>query len=128
VEPCVWKPFFILVAFFVFQEGSGIYVILFYAVDVVREVGAADEGFVSVGVGAARLVFSLIGAAMLCKVRRRSLAVTSALLMTFAMAATASYEFYFADKDPHERVKELALNSYCPFNANDKFILQTYKV
>ena len=69
LQQCVWKPFFILVAFFLFQEGSGIYIILFYAVDFVREVGtgAADESVVSIGVGLARLIMSVVGAFLLCK-------------------------------------------------------------
>jgi facilitated trehalose transporter len=102
----VWKPFFILVAFFLFQEGSGIYIILFYAVDFVREVGtgAAYESVVSIGVGLARLIMSVVGAFLLCKFPRKSLAVTSALLMTLAMAAMATYEFLFSSFEPEDRV------------------------
>lgn len=32
VHPTIWKPFLLLLAFFFFQEGSGIYVVLYYAV------------------------------------------------------------------------------------------------
>jgi SP family facilitated glucose transporter-like MFS transporter 8 len=31
LEPQVWKPFLILLVFFVCQEGSGIYIVLYYA-------------------------------------------------------------------------------------------------
>ncbi|XP_059486340.1 facilitated trehalose transporter Tret1-like isoform X2 [Neocloeon triangulifer] len=105
LEPCVWKPFFILVAFFFFQEASGIYVILFYAVDFVREVGAGqDESLVSIGIGLARLVMSLVGAFLLCKFPRKTLAAASALLMTLAMGATTAYEFLFSSFHFQDRI------------------------
>jgi facilitated trehalose transporter len=104
MEPTVWKPFFILLAFFIFQEGSGIYVILFYAVDFFREVGTSvDEFMASISVGVARLVMSIVGAALLGRFDRRTLAMTSAIGMTLAMSVTSSYEFIFAGVPTHIR-------------------------
>ncbi|KAG8227746.1 hypothetical protein J437_LFUL007536 [Ladona fulva] len=44
-QPQVWKPFILLTFFFLFQEASGIYVLLYYAVDLFRslEAGSADH-------------------------------------------------------------------------------------
>ncbi|XP_065333329.1 facilitated trehalose transporter Tret1-2 homolog isoform X1 [Cloeon dipterum] len=105
MEPCVWKPFFILVTFFFFQEGSGIYIILFYAVDVINEVGAGDDdALVSISMGVARLVMSIVGACMLCKFKRKTLAATSALLMTLVMACMSAYEYLFSSFAFEDRI------------------------
>ncbi|XP_046387785.1 facilitated trehalose transporter Tret1-like [Ischnura elegans] len=40
-RPQVWKPFVLLLFFFAFQEASGIYVLLYYAVDLFRSLEAS---------------------------------------------------------------------------------------
>lgn len=45
VHPTIWKPFLLLLAFFFFQEGSGIYVVLYYAVSLFQVSSPARSYF-----------------------------------------------------------------------------------
>lgn len=85
--PNVWKPFLILLAFFALQQLSGIYVILFYAVNVLKDIGIdVNEYAASVGVGVIRLFASILGAVLANKIGRKTLAFISG----FGMAVAAS--------------------------------------
>lgn len=64
-RPSVWKPFLILLAFFALQQLTGIYVVLFYAVSLLRDIGVSMNQYVgSVGIGAVRLCASVLGAGL----------------------------------------------------------------
>jgi hypothetical protein len=55
--PQVWKPLFVMNAFFFFQQFSGIYVVVYYAVDIVLQAGVSmDEYVVTVLLGVVQLV------------------------------------------------------------------------
>lgn len=82
----IWKPFLILFLFFALQQLSGIYIILFYAVSVLKDIGVSiDEYLGSVGIGAVRLLASIVGAALARNLGRKTLASISGL----GMAASA---------------------------------------
>ncbi|XP_043483704.1 facilitated trehalose transporter Tret1-like [Leptopilina heterotoma] len=82
----IWKPFLILLLFFALQQLSGIYIILFYAVSVLKDIGVSiDEYLGSVGIGAVRLLASIVGAALARNLGRKTLASISGL----GMAASA---------------------------------------
>lgn len=84
--PNVWKPFIILFLFFALQQLSGIYIMLFYAVGVLEDIGASvNEYAASVGIGVIRLFASIVGAALAINIGRRALAFTSG----FGMAISA---------------------------------------
>lgn len=86
----VWKPFIILFIFFALQQLCGIYVILFYAVNVVEDVGASiDEYAGSVAIGVVRLVASILGAGLASHFGRKTMACTSALGMALSAAGVA---------------------------------------
>lgn len=86
----VLKPFVLLIVFFAFQEMSGIYVILYYAVDFFKAVGTSVNEFTaSVIVGGVRVVMGAAGAALVAGVRRRALATASGLLLGLSMLAAA---------------------------------------
>lgn len=97
--PNVWKPFLILLIFFGLQQLSGIYIILFYAVGVLKEFGTnIDEYIVSIAIGLVRLVASIIGAFLAGHFGRRSLAFTSAIGMTISsifVVLSMKYGNYF---------------------------------
>ncbi|KAL0103623.1 hypothetical protein PUN28_017716 [Cardiocondyla obscurior] len=85
-KPNVWKPFFILFAFFALQQLSGIYVILFYAVNVLKDIGIdVNEYVASVGMSVVRLFASVLGAGLANNFGRKTLAFVSG----FGMATAA---------------------------------------
>ncbi|KAL1501226.1 hypothetical protein ABEB36_006593 [Hypothenemus hampei] len=84
-EPMVWKPFLILLIIFVFQQLSGAYVIIFYAVEIFREITGRYESMDGFGelvvLGSIRFVVSIISALLSRKVGRRKLMFVSCLGM-----------------------------------------------
>jgi SP family facilitated glucose transporter-like MFS transporter 8 len=102
--PTAWKPFLILLLFFAFQEGSGIYIILYYAVNLFQEVGTGlNEYVASIVVGGVRLVMSVIGAILMNSFGRRSLAIVSGLGMAISMVVGGGYEYFYSHLPPADR-------------------------
>ncbi|XP_049878704.1 facilitated trehalose transporter Tret1-2 homolog isoform X2 [Pectinophora gossypiella] len=86
----VLKPFILLIVFFIFQEMSGIYVILYYAVDFFKSVGTSVNEFTaSIIVGGVRVFMGAVGACLINSFKRRSLAAVSGLLLGIAMLGAA---------------------------------------
>ncbi|XP_071578528.1 trehalose transporter 1-like protein [Temnothorax nylanderi] len=94
-KPNVWKPFLILLAFFALQQLSGIYVILFYAVNVLKDIGIdVNEYAASVGMGVIRLFASILGAGLANSFGRKILAFASGSGMAAAAVGVAlSFRF-----------------------------------
>lgn len=94
-EPCVWKPFLILLAFFALQQMSGIYIILFYTVKLLEYIGIdLNEYSASVGIGVIRLFASIAGAGLANCFGRKVLAFISGLGMAISAVGVAlSYRF-----------------------------------
>jgi SP family facilitated glucose transporter-like MFS transporter 8 len=93
--PNVWKPFLILLVFFALQQLSGIYVILFYAVNVLKDIGInVNKYTASVGIGVIRLFTSILGAGLANNFGRRTLAFASGFGMAVAAVGVAlSFRF-----------------------------------
>lgn len=88
----VLKPFLILLVFFMFQELSGIYIILYYAVDFIKSVGTnMNEFTASIIVGGLRVFMGIIGVALISNFSRRVLAITSGILLSATMLTAAMY-------------------------------------
>lgn len=88
--PNVWKPFLILFLFFSFQQLSGIYVILFYAVNVLRDIGMnVNEYATSVGMAIVRLLAAILGAGLANNFGRKTLAAASGFGMTISAIGIA---------------------------------------
>lgn len=88
--PNVWKPFLILLSFFALQQLSGIYVILFYVVNVLKDIGIdVNEYAASVGVGVIRLFASILGAGLANNIGRKTLAFVSGFGMAVAAGGVA---------------------------------------
>ncbi|KAM3958343.1 trehalose transporter 1-like protein [Aphomia sociella] len=86
----VLKPFILLIVFFMFQEMSGIYVILYYAVDFFKSVGTSVNEFTaSIIVGGVRVFMGAVGACLINSFKRKTLAATSGLLLGVAMLGAA---------------------------------------
>ncbi|KYN14358.1 Facilitated trehalose transporter Tret1, partial [Trachymyrmex cornetzi] len=89
-KPNVWKPFVILFIFFALQQLSGIYVILFYAVNVLKDIGIdMNEYAASVGMGVIRLFASILGAGLANSFGRKILAFFSGFGMAIAAMGVA---------------------------------------
>ncbi|XP_076293264.1 trehalose transporter 1-like protein isoform X1 [Lasioglossum baleicum] len=90
--PSVWKPFLILLVFFALQQMSGIYIILFYAVNVLEDIGLnidVNEYTASVGIGVIRLFASIAGAGLANSFGRKVLASISGLGMAVSAVGVA---------------------------------------
>lgn len=86
----VLKPFALLIVFFIFQEMSGIYVILYYAVDFFKSVGTSVNEFTaSIIVGGVRVFMGAVGACLINSFRRKTLAAVSGLLLGMTMLGAA---------------------------------------
>ncbi|GBP76244.1 Facilitated trehalose transporter Tret1-2 homolog [Eumeta japonica] len=86
----VLKPFVLLILFFIFQEMSGIYVILYYAVDFFRSVVTDVNAFTaSIIVGGVRVFMGVVGACLINSFRRKTLATASGLLLGATMLGAA---------------------------------------
>lgn len=60
-EPSVWKPLFVLNGYFFFMHFSGIYVVVYYAVDIVTDAGVKIDPYIAtVILGAVQFVSSLV--------------------------------------------------------------------
>lgn len=93
--PNVWKPFLILLIFFALQQISGIYIILFYTVNILKDIGIdLNEYSASVGIGVIRLFSSIAGAGLANSFGRKALAFVSGLGMAISAVGVAlSYRF-----------------------------------
>lgn len=61
MRPTCIKPFMLILAYFFFQQFSGVFVIVFYAVDIVKEVGVTIDPYVAIVLIAfARMVSAII--------------------------------------------------------------------
>lgn len=102
--PTAWKPFIILLLFFAFQEGSGIYIILYYAVNLFQEVGTGlNEYVASIVVGGVRLLMSVVGAILMNSFGRKTLAVVSGIGMAISMVVGGGYEYFYSHLQPTDR-------------------------
>lgn len=99
-QPSVWKPFLIMIFFFIFQEGSGLYIILYYAVNFFQESGSTMDTYVmSIIVASVRLVMSMVGSICIKKYNRRTMACASGVGMAISMAIAGTYEYMYASLD-----------------------------
>ncbi|XP_025421187.1 facilitated trehalose transporter Tret1-like isoform X2 [Sipha flava] len=104
LAPAVWKPFLILVCFFVLQEASGVYVILYYAVNFFQVAGSTlDNNLASIMVALLRLIMSITGSICIQHLNRRTMAITSAVLMAVSMAACGTYQLMYSALDVDDR-------------------------
>uniref|UniRef100_A0A1B6DNR0 Major facilitator superfamily (MFS) profile domain-containing protein n=2 Tax=Clastoptera arizonana TaxID=38151 RepID=A0A1B6DNR0_9HEMI len=103
-QPSVWKPFFILICFFIFQEGSGLYVILYYAVNFFQESGSTMDKYVlSIIVASVRLCMSVVGTICIKKFNRRTMAMVSGVAMAISMGVAGTYEYFYGSQSVSSR-------------------------
>lgn len=92
LRPEVWKPLLILNTFFLFQQLSGVYVIVFYAIDIAHEAGVQTDAYLlSVLIGATRLLCTMAVSYATVRFGRRPLSLVSGVGMTACMGALTVY-------------------------------------
>ena len=92
LRPEVWKPLLILNTFFLFQQLSGVYVIVFYAIDIAKEAGVQTDAYLlSVLIGATRLLCTMAVSYATVRFGRRPLSLLSGVGMTVCMGALTVY-------------------------------------
>ncbi|XP_044741036.1 facilitated trehalose transporter Tret1-like isoform X2 [Chrysoperla carnea] len=95
LSPRTYKPFVILIMFFLFQELSGIYIILFYSVNFLDSVGINLNDYIgTIIVGSLRFVASIIGAMLIQKYARKTLATISGGGMCVSVCETLYSEHF----------------------------------
>lgn len=89
-------PFLILIGLFFLQEMSGIYTILFYAVNFFQDANLGfNESLASITIGVMRLGMSIIGALLINKFPRKKLCMTSSIGMALSMLVVGVYSRYY---------------------------------
>uniref|UniRef100_A0A023F846 Putative transporter major facilitator superfamily n=2 Tax=Triatoma infestans TaxID=30076 RepID=A0A023F846_TRIIF len=93
-RPESYKPFILMNIFFLFQQLTGVFVVIFYAVDVVQEAGVKSDPFViAVLIGLTRLIFTISAAWMSKRLGRRITAIVSGVGMTISLLVLSTHLF-----------------------------------
>jgi len=115
--PSVWKPALITALFFVCQQGSGFYVLLFYSVDVLHDCRVQWDGItVTAFLSLSRVIGSVVYS-MLHHVHRKTLVVLSGSGMALSMAIVITYMHMYKDvaSPPYGAVLIVAFVAYVFF-------------
>ena len=92
LKPTGWKPMLILFLFFLFQQFSGIYITLFYAVTWFKELDPTiDSHKASILVGLTRFFCSMVNTWLLRRFKRRPLCIISSLGMAMCMLVSGYF-------------------------------------
>lgn len=91
-RPVCWKPFLVLSGYFFFQQLSGSFVVIFYALTIVAQAGITMDAYlVIVLIAIARLISALLVTMASRKFGRRPLSLLSGAGMTISMILLAVY-------------------------------------
>ncbi|VVC29771.1 Sugar/inositol transporter,Major facilitator superfamily domain,Major facilitator, sugar transporter- [Cinara cedri] len=117
-QSTVWKPTLITLAFFVCQQGSGFYVLLFYSIDVLHDCRVQWDGItVTIFLSVARVIGSMVFS-MLHKVRRKTLTVVSSVGMALSLIVIIIYmkTYKEVDEPPYGMTLIVAFVAYVFFS------------
>ncbi|XP_060856992.1 facilitated trehalose transporter Tret1-like [Metopolophium dirhodum] len=115
--PSVWKPALITTLFFICQQGSGFYVMLFYSVDVLHDCRVQWDGItVTAFLSLSRVTGSVVYS-MLHHVHRKTLVVVSGSGMALSLAIVIIYMRMYKDvaSPPYGAVLIVAFIAYVFF-------------
>ncbi|KAK4877990.1 hypothetical protein RN001_010496 [Aquatica leii] len=91
-QPIGYKPIFITMGLYFFQQFSGIHVILFNGVIFVKEMGTTiDPYLATIYIGVMRLVMTIVNMALMKRFRRRTLLMISGVGMALFMSISGMY-------------------------------------
>lgn len=114
------RPFFLLVTLFLLQALSGIYSILFYAVNFFRDSDIVmDENLSTIIFAAIRLIMSIIGAILINFYGRRTLLISSsggmALSLLIAFVYNKYYEYHPLKVEIFTNIRLICIFTYVLF-------------
>lgn len=97
-DPIIYKPLIILFLLFIFQQLSGAYVIIFYAVDLFRKIGGEFQKSIDafgalVLLGSFRFLMSIISTILAKKIGRRTLLMVSGVGMSATSLIAGLYMY-----------------------------------
>ncbi|KAF5284710.1 hypothetical protein FQR65_LT13446 [Abscondita terminalis] len=99
-QPTGYKPLLILTGLFFFQQFSGIYITLFYAVTFFKDVGSTINPYLaSVFIGAVRFVMSMANTWLMRRFKRRALIAASAAGMAVCMGISGLFTKWIHEGD-----------------------------
>lgn len=91
-RPEAYKPLLIMNAFFFFQQFSGIFVIIFYAVTIAKEAGVNFDSYLAaVFIGVSRLIMTVVTSFASRRYGRRVLCNVSGVCMTLSVSGLTLY-------------------------------------
>lgn len=94
LQPSCLKPFVLVLTYFFFQQFSGSFVVVFYAIDIVKDAGVTMDPYSAIVTVAITRFFSSILVSFLSKkYGRRPLSIVSGAGMTICMISLAIYLF-----------------------------------
>ncbi|KAL3269227.1 hypothetical protein HHI36_008308 [Cryptolaemus montrouzieri] len=95
LQPEVLKPFIIMNVFNLLQILSGTYLVVFYAVDILKQIKSLsfDHFLAAVWTAIARFIFTILAIILLGVVGRRSLALSSGIGTSITALFFASFEY-----------------------------------
>lgn len=105
LSPTTIKPFFLLVFLFLLQELSGIYSVLYYAVNFFQDFNMDINEFLSsIIVGIIRFLMSIFGAILIGKFGRKTLCTVSGTGMGVTLLFTVIYLKYYENHANDKRI------------------------
>ncbi|KAF5284938.1 hypothetical protein FQA39_LY16893 [Lamprigera yunnana] len=97
-QPIGYKPIFITLGLYFFQQFSGIHVIIFNGVIFFKEMGTTiDPYLATVYIGVMRLIMTLVNAILMKRFRRRTLMMISGIGMAVFMGISGLYTKWLKD-------------------------------
>lgn len=121
--PGAYKPFLILLVVFFFQQLSGSYAVIFYAVTLFKDIGVSTNPYIpTIVTGLIRLIGTLIGTALIKRYGRKPLMTISAILMGVFMASLAVTVFY-KERFYQENCIEIKPNYSLPEHCSEEKLL-----
>lgn len=111
----MFKPLLILFVLFLLQQLSGGYVLIFYTINIFRNLGSdfaasVNENLASLLLGSIRLVMAIVAAILSQKCNRKTLLYISTLGMSLFALATASKMWWSMDESGHSLFLRQAAN------------------
>ncbi|KAF7266483.1 hypothetical protein GWI33_020166 [Rhynchophorus ferrugineus] len=108
LSPETVRPFCLLVGLFLLQELSGIYTILYYAVQFFGETDLQINDYVSsITVGSIRFIMSIVCAILINKLGRKTLCTFSSFGMTISVLILGLYVKYYELNPNEEKILNL---------------------
>lgn len=101
LQPQLWKPLLITLGLMIFQQCSGINVVMFYTVDIFKMAKSTlDPNVETIVVGSVGVVGTLVSVLIADLVGRRILLLVSAVLMTISMGGLGAFFYVFESNAP----------------------------